>query len=107
MGMIRKFAVQGHEIPKTSYRAHGPFPPEVLAQSTSYHDSPDMGDSLHEALDNVRMFRCKECGDVLYEYHLDTHECDYEAEYSYDDFYEADEAPVYGYDEEDYEYEED
>jgi hypothetical protein len=35
-------------------------------------------DSLHEALDDVRMFRCKFCGDVLYEDELDFHECDEE-----------------------------
>jgi hypothetical protein len=77
MGVIRKFAVQGHEVPKTAYRPHGPFPPEILAQARVVHDdSPS--DSLHEALDDVRMFRCRDCGEVLYEEHLTIHECERE-----------------------------
>jgi len=75
MPIIRKFAVQGHVVPKTAYSPHGPFPPEVLAQSSIYYDS-HYGDSLHEALDDVRMFRCKECGTILYEDELEIHECD-------------------------------
>lgn len=77
MALIRKFAVQGHDVPKTAYRPHGPFPPEVLAQGRiSYDDSHS--DSLHEALDDVRMFRCRDCGDVLYEDELDIHDCEEE-----------------------------
>lgn len=77
MGLIRKFAVQGHAVPKSAYRPHGPFPPEVLAQARvvqgEYHS-----DSIHEALDDVRMFRCKDCGDILYEDELSIHECEEE-----------------------------
>jgi hypothetical protein len=77
MALIRKFAVQGHQIPKSAYRPHGPFPPEVLAQSrVEYDDSHS--DSLHEALDDVRMFRCRDCGEVLYEDELPIHECEEE-----------------------------
>jgi hypothetical protein len=77
MALIRKFAVQGHEIPKTAYRPHGPFPPEVLAQ-TRVVQGEHHSDSLHEALDDVHMFRCKDCGDVLYEDELSIHECEEE-----------------------------
>lgn len=77
MPVIRKFAIQGHAVPAGAYRAHGPFPPEVLAQNpTSYVE--DYSDSLHEALDDVRMFKCKDCGDILYEDELDDHECEEE-----------------------------
>lgn len=75
MPVIRKFAVQGHAVPSGAYRAHGPFPAEVLAQNPrSYVDQHS--DSLHEALDDVRMFRCKYCTDVLYEDELNFHECE-------------------------------
>ncbi len=75
MGLVRKFAVQGHAVPNGAYRAHGPFPPEVLAQNPrSYTD--EHSDSLHVALDDVRYFRCKDCSDILSEYALDDHECE-------------------------------
>lgn len=77
MGLIRKFAVQGHEVPKTAHRPLGPFPPEVLAQNgVVYND--EHSDSLHEAWDDVRMFKCRVCGDVLYEDELIIHECEEE-----------------------------
>ena len=79
MPLIRKFAVQGHAVPNGPYRPHGPFPAEVLAQNPVREDYQH-SDSLHEALDDVRMFRCKDCGDVLYEDELDLHECEYEEE---------------------------
>lgn len=77
MGLIRKFAVQGHEVPEHATRPLGPFPPEVLAQGRVVQDDYD-SDSLHEALDNVRMYKCRFCGDVLYEDELDIHECEEE-----------------------------
>lgn len=79
MGLIRKFAVQGHAVPQTVGRTLGPFPPEVLAPNRVVHDS-EHGDSLHEALDDVRLFRCRDCGDVLFEDELSIHECKEEEE---------------------------
>lgn len=77
MPIIRKFAVQGHDVPSGPYTPHGPFPPEVLAQSSVYYDGKH-GDSLHEALDDVRLFRCRDCGTILYEEELDSHTCEYD-----------------------------
>jgi hypothetical protein len=77
MALVRKFAVQGHVVPKTAYRPHGPFPPEVLAQSRVEHEDYH-SDSLHEALDDVRMFRCRDCDEILYEDELPIHECEEE-----------------------------
>jgi hypothetical protein len=77
MPLIRKFAVQGHETPRSSYRPHGPFPPEVLAQTKVAYEY-EHGDSLHEALDDVRLFRCKDCGDILAEDELNNHDCESE-----------------------------
>lgn len=75
MPLVRKFARQGHAVPNGVYRARGPFPPEVLAQNPVRYED-EHSDSLHEALDDVRMFRCRDCGDVLYEDELDNHECE-------------------------------
>jgi hypothetical protein len=74
MGIVRKFAIQGHAVPEYASRPLGPFPPEVLAQ-TRVVQSDEHSDSLHEAWDDLRMFKCKVCGDVLYEDELDIHEC--------------------------------
>ena len=74
MPMILKFAVQGHKVPSIVYSPRGPFPPEVLAQPRmdieEYHS-----DSLHEGLDNYRLFKCRDCEKVLLEDELHTHEC--------------------------------
>ncbi|CAB4123703.1 hypothetical protein UFOVP45_10 [uncultured Caudovirales phage] len=77
MPLIRKFAVQGHAVPATAHRPYGPFPPEVLAQTRVVYDDSEHSDSLHSALDDVRMFRCKDCTEVLYEDELDEHVCEY------------------------------
>jgi hypothetical protein len=75
MPIIRKFAIQGHDVPKVAYRPHGPFPPEVLAQTRVVYGE-EQSDSLHEALDDVRMFRCRDCGEVLYEDQTNNHTCE-------------------------------
>ena len=77
MPLIRKFAVQGHAVPNGPYRPHGPFPREILAQAPVVYDY-EHSDSLHEALDDVRMFKCNLCGEVLYEDELDNHDCESE-----------------------------
>jgi hypothetical protein len=77
MPLVRKFAVQGHAVPNGYQKPLGPFPAEVLAQNPrAYEDNHS--DSLHEALDDVRMFRCRECNSVLFEDELGYHECDEE-----------------------------
>jgi hypothetical protein len=78
MPIIRKFAVQGHAVPNGYQRPLGPFPPEILAQSRVVYDHEEYSDSLHEALDDVKMFRCRDCSDFLYEDELYTHECEEE-----------------------------
>lgn len=77
MGLIRKFAVQAHAVPETVGRTLGPFPPEVLAQNRVERNDYDM-DSMHEAFDDIRMFKCKVCREVLYEDELSIHECEEE-----------------------------
>ena len=75
MKLIRKFAVQGHAIPKSSHTPRGPFPPEVLAGPQMEQDL-EHADSLHVALDDVRFFKCKECERILEELELEEHQCD-------------------------------
>jgi hypothetical protein len=79
MGIVRKFAVQGHAVPNVYQRKLGPFPAEIFAPNPRAEDS-DYGDSLHEALDDVRMFRCRDCSEILYEDELDAHECEEDEE---------------------------
>jgi hypothetical protein len=76
MPLIRKYAVQGHAVPRGYQRPLGPFPAEVLAQNPRSYSDPESSDSLHEALDDVRMFRCRDCGDILFDYQLEVHECE-------------------------------
>jgi hypothetical protein len=75
MPLIRIIAKQGHAVPHGYTRPHGPFPAEVLAQNPRSYDGYQP-DSLHEALDDVRMFRCKVCSEVIQEDELSTHDCD-------------------------------
>ena len=77
MPIIRKFAVQGHPVPKGYQSPRGPFPPELYGQSRVVYDD-QQSDSLHEALDNVRMFKCKKCEDIVYEDELSNHDCESE-----------------------------
>ena len=74
MPLIRTFAVQGHAVPHGYQSPRGPFPPELYITPRADYDT-EYGDSLHEALDDVRMFRCKDCGDILSEYQLSAHNC--------------------------------
>ena len=60
MPLVRKYAIQGHAVPNGYSRPRGPFPAEVLAQNPRAYQE-DHTDSLHEALDDVKMFRCKIC----------------------------------------------
>ena len=77
MGIVRKFAIQGHAVPNGHQRRLGPFPAEILAPNPRAQEEYN-SDSLHQALDDVRMFRCKECTEVLYMDELPDHECNYE-----------------------------
>lgn len=77
MPVIRKYAVQGHPVPHGYTRPLGPFPPEVLAQNPRSY-TQNNSDSLHESLDDVRLFRCRDCGEILYEDETLSHLCEKE-----------------------------
>jgi hypothetical protein len=77
MKVVRKFAIQGHAVPLQAHAPNGPFPPEVLAgPKMGYEESHS--DSLHEGLDDYRLFRCRICGEVLNGEELALHECEEE-----------------------------
>lgn len=76
MPIIRKYAKQGHAVPDGPHSPRGPFPPEIFQASEKAQEETIHGDSLHEALDDIRMFRCKYCYDVLYLDELDEHICE-------------------------------
>jgi hypothetical protein len=78
MPTVRIFARQGHATPSGPYRPHGPFPPEIFAQNPRAEDVIQHSDSLHESLDDVRLFRCRDCGGFLYEDEKDNHDCESE-----------------------------
>jgi hypothetical protein len=75
MKVIRKFAIQGHDIPKSAHSPRGPFPPEVMALPQMAID-PEHADSLHVGLDDIRFFKCKECEEVLESNELEDHNCE-------------------------------
>jgi hypothetical protein len=75
MKLIRKFAVQGHEVPESAHSPQGPFPAEIMRGPQLNHED-NHADSLHEALDSMRLFRCRDCDALLYEDQLAEHECE-------------------------------
>lgn len=75
MPVIRKHAVQGHYVPRTAAPARGPFPPEIFAANPRAEEQFPKSDSLHESWDDVRYFRCKDCGDIMLETDLEDHIC--------------------------------
>jgi hypothetical protein len=75
MPIIRKFARQGHHVPASATPARGPFPAEIFSANPRAVEEFQRGDSLHEALDNIRYFRCRECGETIAEHEMDDHIC--------------------------------
>lgn len=78
MPLIRKDAIQGHAVPNGYQAPRGPFPAEIFARNPRAYDTFNQPEALHEALDDIRMFKCKYCGEVLYEDELDEHYCEEE-----------------------------
>ncbi len=74
MKIIRKFAVQGHAIPRTVSKPQGPFPPEVLQEPKAAVST--LPDQMPEEMDGVRYYRCRDCGESLRGDHLDNHDCE-------------------------------
>lgn len=80
MPLIRKNAVQGHLIPQTATRPRGPFPPEILAQPKMQNDYDYMESSYESTDELLKIFRCKDCKELLYEDETPNHDCIQEEE---------------------------
>ena len=93
MPVIRRHAVQGK--PNTPLAVgrmpspRPPFPSELFTANPRAEEQFPRGDSLHEAYDDVRYFRCKECGDIMPELEMNEHIC-------YDDAWELRQTTHYG-----------
>lgn len=77
MGLIRIDAIQGHAVPNGYSKTLGPFPPELYARNPRAEDS-DWTDPVHETYDDVRMFRCKDCGGILEASERTSHSCEWD-----------------------------
>jgi len=75
MKLIRKFAVQGHDVPHSAHSPLGPFPAEIMEQPRPNYEASN-ADSMHEAFDTMRLFKCRDCDDLLYQDQLEDHECE-------------------------------
>lgn len=78
MKIIRRPAVQGHEIPQTAHQPKGPFPAELFHSNPIESVEPDDADPWANAQNDYTSptwLRCRACGDVMTESEADTHEC--------------------------------
>ena len=70
MRITRKQAYQAHPVPSHAYYPpDDPLEPEITRQTSVYAD--DLNDS-----ENERVFRCKNCNDIMYESDIEEHECE-------------------------------
>lgn len=78
MRVVRRMAVQGHEIPATAHRPQGPFPSEILAPTVVVTEEEEKIDPRANAQNFYRspsMVRCTLCGDVMTDDVTDSHVC--------------------------------
>jgi hypothetical protein len=78
MRMIRRPAVQGHDIPTTAHAPRGPFPQELLTPSpvvTIEEELPDPRANAQNHFQAPSLVRCRLCGEVMYSDETDMHGC--------------------------------
>jgi hypothetical protein len=75
MPLVRKFAIQGHAVPNGYTTPRGPFPPEVLRQGKVTY-TEEYTEPLPESFDNMRVFRCRDCNEFLFQDDLADHLCE-------------------------------
>lgn len=82
MRVIRRPAYQGHAIPATAGRPHGPFPAEILAAPVVTFDDNDPDDiyppgaTAQNNYRGVPLFRCRHCDAVMTEEQTGDHFCE-------------------------------
>ena len=74
MPLQRKFAVQGHAVPTSAYYPRNVFDPKLTNRLVVNYG--DEADSLPEQYDNVKMYRCRSCREVMEEREIEYHVCD-------------------------------
>lgn len=79
MRVVRRAAVQGHDIPSTAHRPHGPFPAEILAPNQVITEPEEQIDPRANAQNLYRspsLVRCTVCGEIMTEDVTDSHVCE-------------------------------
>lgn len=70
MRITRRQAYQAHPIPSHAYYPpEDPLEPEITRQSSAYAES-------FEEQQDERVFRCRPCGDIMFESDIEEHECE-------------------------------
>lgn len=80
MRMIRRAAVQGHDVPQTAHQAQGPFPRELFAapQVISVEpEDPATDITAQNLYRSEHLVRCTTCGDVMREDQTKHHTCEH------------------------------
>lgn len=80
MRVVRRPAVQGHEIPQTAHNPQGPFPRELFAAPEIVSVEPEPSDTDITAQNLYRsdhLVRCTLCGDVMREDQTRHHTCEH------------------------------
>ena len=86
MAIERIYTKQGHPIPQSSQSAKGPFPPEIFMRPEVIHDYARPGDEILEGATAQNQFRppkvfkCRNCEELVLEHEIPDHECPEEDE---------------------------
>jgi hypothetical protein len=82
MRVQRIVTKQGHPVPKTAGYAKGPFPPELyqkpelITEYQALDDDVPSGATAQNNFVEPRAFKCKFCGEVMYEHKTVDHICE-------------------------------
>jgi hypothetical protein len=82
---------QGHPVPQSAGYAKGPFPPELFEKPEIIHDyfrpgQDDIveGGTAQNNFNPPKVFKCRDCNEVVMEYDLENHMCSAEEYYGED-----------------------
>lgn len=78
MRVLRRAAVQGHEIPQTAHHPQGPFPSELFRPGPIEGVEETLPSTYATAQNNYQepvWVRCRLCEDVMTSDQTDSHRC--------------------------------
>lgn len=78
MRVLRRAALQGHEVPQTARRPQGPFPAELFRPGPIEGVEPEEVNTYATAQNNYAdpvWVRCRLCGEVMMTDETDAHRC--------------------------------